>query len=128
MKKIKNGKIVDITQEELNVHLNSLIQTPEEINAIEIEENNISNIKNDVLLSAIENNSMSEIETWVSGQFSALVNMSDTDIDNYVDTNITDLASSKEVLKILAKDVSKAISILKVVTKVSKHLIKKSLT
>ena len=122
-----DGKTIDITDDELSAHIDSLAQSPEELAAIEIEENDRSNIKNDAILSFIENNSMAEIDAWVSNRFSELAGMSKTDIDNYIDANIVNLDTSKAALKILANDISKTMVILRITTKIAVFLLKRAI-
>ena len=122
-----DGKTINITDDELSAHIDSLAQTPEELAAIEREENDRSNIKNDAILSFIENNSMAEIDAWVSNSFSELAGMSKTDIDNYIDANIVNLDTSKAALKILANDISKTMRILRITTKIAVFLLKRAI-
>lgn len=88
---------------------------------------NLNNLSNDTLIRLLKTNTLAEIETYIEGSFSNLAKMTDTDIDNYLDTNVTDLASAVSALKILAKDLSQTMSLLKVVTKITIYLIKKDL-
>lgn len=95
--------------------------------AEEKEASNTTNISNDVIITAIKNKTLPEIETWVSNQFSNLTNMTDTQIDNYINNNITDLSSAKNALKVIAKDLSQVMVLLRTVIKLSVWLAKKEI-
>lgn len=93
-----------------------------------IEAENIANLSNDAILQFIKNNTLSEIETYIENQYSELINMSDAEIDTYINDNVVNIASTKTALKILAKDLAQTMSILKIVIKISIFLIKKEIS
>ena len=92
---------------------------------IEAEATNKADITNDELINYLKVKTLPEIEIDIADRFSVITTMTDEEIDTYIDTNVTDLASARTVLKILAKDVKAIITVLKVVVKISVYLIKK---
>ena len=84
-------------------------------------------INNDVLISFLRNNTIQEIETYISDQFSELSVMTDSEIKAYIAANVNDLSSAKNILTILGKDLSQTMIFLKIVTKLTIYMIKKQL-
>ena len=122
--RVVDGSAISPTQTELD----TVAAEKQEANADRQTENdNANNIKNDAIISAIKNKSLHEIENYIEGIFSTLAGMSGTDIDTYIDENVTDLPSAKSAIKVVAKDLNKAMSLLKIAVKISVWLAKKSL-
>jgi hypothetical protein len=84
-------------------------------------------ISNDDLIAYLRSHTLSDIQAYVETQFSALADMEATTIDNYLNTNVVDLASAKTVLAVLAKDLAESLKLLKVTTRIATYLIKKEL-
>jgi hypothetical protein len=61
-------------------------------------------IKADNIYQAITTKTVTEVETYFDSNLSALSGMDNTQIDSWIDANVTDLASAKEAIKTLAKD------------------------
>jgi len=122
--KVVDDSIISPTQEELDA-----IAAEKQASQIkhQKENDNLNNIKNDAIVSAIKNKSFSGIENYIENLFSALAGMSDTDIDDYINKNVIDLHSAKSAIKTIAKDLNKTMSLLKIVVKISVWLAKKDL-
>jgi len=86
-----------------------------------------TNISNEDLVTYLESHTLEEIETYVTGLFSSLADMTPAVIDTYLDTNVIDLASAKDVLKVLAKDLAQSIVLLQITTKIAAYTVKKDL-
>jgi len=84
-------------------------------------------VSNDTLATYLKAHTLEEIETYVAGQFSALAGMTPTAIDNYLDTNVVDLATAKSVLKVLAKDLAQTMVLLQITTKIAAYTVKQEL-
>ena len=87
----------------------------------------ITNISNTTLVAYLKNHTLEEIEIYIANQYSVLAGMTPTAIDNYIDTNVVNLASAKNVLKVLAKDIAQAMAVLQITTKIATYTIKKGL-
>jgi len=83
-------------------------------------------IDHDAVVNALKTKTAEEIEAYIAGLFSALSGLSDVEINAYVDANVTDLASARSALKVLAKDTAAIVRLLKVISKISIYLAKQA--
>lgn len=94
---------------------------------VQEETTNKNSLSNSTLVNTLKNQTLPEIEAHVSDGFSNLSSMSNAEINDYIDNNVTSVESIKPILKVIAKDVSWAVKILKAVTKIAAYLIKRAI-
>jgi hypothetical protein len=109
------------TLEEEQAYLNNIA---EQAAAAQFETDNTDNIKSDALINTLKAMTMEEVEAKIDNGFSDLCGMSNLEIDANIDARTT-VAQLKPVLKLLAKDIKWSIKILKIVTKIAVHILKR---